>query len=96
MEGLTDGDIWRLDIFEGAEYERCRVRCRLLGEGEGEGDGGGDEEGREVEAETYVWKEEGRELLEMGEWDFEVFRREKMGRWVGGSGEFDGEFGGSF
>ena len=87
VEGLTDGDIWRLDIFEGEEYERRRVRCRVLRDGEGEG-----EEGEEVEAETYVWKEEGRELLEMGEWDFEVFRREKMGRWVGGSGEFDGEF----
>ena len=77
VEGLTDSDIWRLDIFEGEEYERIKVRCRILGEGE------------EVEAETYVWREEGG--LESGEWDFEVFVREKMGKWVGGREEFEGE-----
>ena len=65
---------------------RKRVRCRLL-DGVGEGEG----EEVEVEAETYVWRE-GEEGLEMGEWDFEIFRREKMGRWVGGSEEFEGEF----
>ena len=43
----------------------------------------------EVEVETYVWvaREEG---LEEGEWDFEEFTREKMGRWVGNE-EYDGE-----
>lgn len=80
VEGLTDGDMWRLDIFEGGEYERRRVVCRILGEGEGD-----------VEAETYVWRE-GEVGLEGGEWDFEEFRREKMGRWVGGKEEeFEGE-----
>lgn len=27
---MTDGDIWRLDIFEGHEYARRRVRVRPL------------------------------------------------------------------
>ena len=87
VEGLTEADMWRLDIFEGGEYVRRKVVCRLV-EGEGEGDGG-EEEG-EVEAETYVWRD-GEVGLEGGEWDFEEFRREKMGRWVGGREEFDGQ-----
>ena len=102
VQGLTEADLWRLDIFEGAEYERVGVRCAVVG-GEGVGDdgagGGGEEEReeereREVDAETYVWREEGRGALEEGEWDFEEFRRERMGRWVGGGGEeeFEGEF----
>ncbi|KAI9707763.1 MAG: hypothetical protein M1836_000725 [Candelina mexicana] len=82
VTGLTDGDLWRLDIFEGDEYERRVVKVRLL-EGIGDDSGGsGGGEGEEVEAETYVWIK-GEEGLEGGEWDFEVFRREKMKRWVG-------------
>ncbi|KAJ4986508.1 AIG2-like family protein [Stagonosporopsis vannaccii] len=30
VRGLTDGDMWRLDIFEGDEYERRDVKVRLL------------------------------------------------------------------
>src|ERR1700761_2332787 len=30
VTGLTDGDIWRLDIFEGDEYERRRTKARVL------------------------------------------------------------------
>lgn len=30
VTGLTDADIWRLDIFEGSEYERVKVKCRVL------------------------------------------------------------------
>ena len=38
-------------------------------------------------AETYVWVA-GEEELEDGEWDFKVFREEKMRRWMGqGEGE---------
>ncbi|KAK3200847.1 hypothetical protein GRF29_213g119578 [Pseudopithomyces chartarum] len=96
VTGLTDGDVWRLDIFEGDMYERVGVGVRVLeqrkGEGEGE-EGMGDletreednVEGEEVQAQTYVWKA-GEQLLESKEWDFEVFVREKMGRWVGGEG----------
>lgn len=85
MTGLTNADIWRLDIFEGDEYERVKVRCKLLVDGKDDG-------GEEVEAETYVWIA-GEERLEVQEWDFEEFRREKMRFWVGqeGEGEFAGE-----
>lgn len=83
MSGLTDKQIWRLDLFEGDQYQRVEVRCRLVVSA-----GGGDEE--EVVAETYVWAdvdgEMGRNGLEEGEWDFEMFRREKMRRWIGGEG----------
>lgn len=30
VTGLTDGDVWRLDIFEGAEYVRRGVRVSVL------------------------------------------------------------------
>ena len=75
MSGLTDGDLWRLDIFEGDEYERRKVKVRILEVGVGVSE-------EEVEVETYVWVA-GEEGLEEGEWDFEEFTREKMGRWVG-------------
>ena len=78
VTGLTDGDIWRLDIFEGDEYKRKRVQVRVL------------ETGEEVEAETYVWIA-GRARLEEEEWDFGEFVREKMGRWVGCGQEYEGE-----
>lgn len=82
VQGLTAGDQWRLDLFEGDQYSRVRVRPQLL-----------DEDGRElgaVDAETYVWVDEEIDLEE-GEWDFEEFRREKMGRWVGHDKEYEGK-----
>jgi hypothetical protein len=96
VEGLTDGDIWRLDIFEGSEYERRRVGVSVLQDrykesGDEEGEGGmGDlsqkeeenVEGEEVEAETYIWAA-GPHRLESEEWDFAEFVRDKMKRWVG-------------
>ncbi|MCJ1278263.1 hypothetical protein MMC21_006078 [Puttea exsequens] len=88
VQGLTEGDQWRLDLFEGSQYKRVEVQSRLLRE-EGEGGLGGEvEEGKQVRAETYVWKD-GVGELEDGEWDFEVFRREKMGRWVGSEEEYE-------
>lgn len=80
VTGLTDADIWRLDIFEGTEYAREKVKCRVLNE-QGE-----EMEGGEIEAETYIWIS-GREGLEEGEWDFEEFKREKMQFWVGAERE---------
>ncbi|KAF1996445.1 hypothetical protein P154DRAFT_498551 [Amniculicola lignicola CBS 123094] len=87
VTGLTDGDIWRLDIFEGFEYKRQKVTVSVL-EGP-EGALGGLEqkeednvEGEKVEAEVYVWVA-GKERLEVEEWDFGVFVKEKMKRWVG-------------
>lgn len=82
VSGLAAGDQWRLDLFEGHQYSRVKVRPHLL-----------DEDGRELEdvdAETYVWVDE-EVALEEGEWDFEEFRREKMSRWVGHNEEYEGE-----
>ena len=94
MRGLTEGDIWRLDIFEGDEYERRKVKIKILmGTGYDKEKGSeeaGDVEGEEAEVETYVWIA-GKEELEDGEWDFEEFRREKMHRWVGQRDDYDGE-----
>ena len=74
--------MWRLDIFEGQEYERRKVKVRVLDEGVGDGE--------DIEVDTYVWVAE-EERLEEGEWDFAVFTKEKMGRWVAENEEYDGE-----
>ena len=42
----------------------------------------------EVSAATYIWIA-GEERLEKGEWNFEGFCREKLGRWTGESNEFE-------
>ena len=82
VRGLNSNDQWRLDLFEGSQYERIRLRLNLLDD---EGN-----KGEEMEAETYVWAEDAKNL-EDGEWDFEEFRREKMRRWVGNDEEYEGE-----
>jgi hypothetical protein len=88
VEGLTDGDIWRLDIFEGSEYQRRKVTVRILDPAKKQKDDGEavtnevEFEGAEVEAETYLWIA-GAERLEAEEWDFAEFVRDKMKRWVG-------------
>ena len=85
VSGLSDGDMARLDRFEGDEYERRDVKVRTLGE-EAPASMGGAEvvNGGEavVQAVTYVWIA-GEKRLEEGEWDFEEFRKEKLWRWVG-------------
>ncbi|UPX19913.1 uncharacterized protein EKO05_0010162 [Ascochyta rabiei] len=90
VEGLTDGDIWRLDIFEGHEYERQSVRVKVL---EAKGRAGDaehkDVEGEEVDAQTYLWTA-GEHRLETEEWDFDHFVKEKMSRWVGGEAADEG------
>ncbi|KAI4200097.1 MAG: hypothetical protein LQ346_002450 [Caloplaca aetnensis] len=88
VQGLTSRDIFRLDVFEGDEYERRKVKIRLL-DVKGNESGEGNVEGKELEVATYVWVA-GEEELEDGEWDFGEFRREKMQRWIGGREEYDG------
>jgi hypothetical protein len=94
VQGLTDGDIWRLDIFEGSEYQRQKVKVSVLqpkDKGKGTEEGMGDLsqkeedniEGEEMEAETYIWTA-GAHKLEAEEWDFAEFVKDKMKRWVGG------------
>ena len=92
VTGLTDADIWRLDIFEGSEYRRDKVKARLLvKEGSDDASGEGNEEGEEVNAETYVWIAPASDLDDQ-EWDFAEFQRDKMRFWVGseGAGEYAG------
>lgn len=83
VRGLTSNDQQRLDLFEGSQYERIRLRLNLLDETGNEGE--------EKEAETYVWAED-ISYLEDGEWDFEEFTSEKMGRWIGCDKEYNGGF----
>ena len=93
VTGLTDGDIWRLDIFEGDEYDRRSVTVYPL-ETVGDDAGKGNVEGNEaVVAQTYVWIA-GEKRLEKEEWDFGAFVREKMWRWAGKEAENEGEFNG--
>jgi hypothetical protein len=90
VTGLNEGDIWRLDIFEGSEYKRCKVRVKVLKQKEGEREGMGDLtqreedniEGEEVEAEVYEWVA-GIKRLEIEEWNFQEFVKEKLHRWAG-------------
>lgn len=57
----------RLDAFEGAQYRRETVSVLL-------------EDGRQTDAETYVFADHCLHLLESGEWDFEAFLREHRSR----------------
>ncbi|KAJ5146404.1 uncharacterized protein N7515_000968 [Penicillium bovifimosum] len=97
VSGLTDGDVHRLDMFEGDQYERMAVVVRTLHRSQGKDDshtasesglrdvldavGEAAGEGEEVEAVTYVWTAE-EDLLEDAEWDLESFKRDKMAWWV--------------
>jgi len=76
VTGLTDGDIFRLDAFEGNEYERIKVKVELV-----------EESGRFVEASTYMYIA-GEECLEKKEWSYEEFRRDKIHRWADDSNEY--------
>jgi hypothetical protein len=104
VSGLNDGDIYRLDIFEGPEYGRFRVTAKLLpaevearitksaiGDGVLAGHVEDHDFTTEMEAETYIWTAP-REELHQDEWDFDEFVREKMWRWIGHEAENEGEF----
>jgi hypothetical protein len=97
VTGLTDGDIYRLDTFEGSDYEKRKVKVRILQSVTSDPARQeersiqdvldeartqlADEGEEEVEAMTYVWIS-GEAYLEDKEWDFETFKREKMRWWV--------------
>jgi gamma-glutamylcyclotransferase (GGCT)/AIG2-like uncharacterized protein YtfP len=96
VSGLTDGDMWRLDIFEGSEYVRQTVQARPIVRNQDSKTEPKDEDlGNDIECETYVWIAP-EEDLEDGEWDFEEFVREKIARWVGESAEVEGEYNGMY
>jgi len=88
VTGLTQGDIFRLDIFEGDQYLRKKVKVKVLknvGLEDSIQTGESEEHApEEVEAETYIWRNDLSEL-EDGEWDFEEFKRERMHYWMGES-----------
>jgi len=90
VTGLTDGDLYRLDVFEGSQYDRKKVKVRVLSNTSLSGGMQNGESAHkiaeEVEAETYIWKDDITELEEK-EWDFEEFKRDKMKFWMGDSGE---------
>jgi len=80
VTGLTDGDIDRLDTFEGCQYERHHVCPKLLENGE---------ETKDVVAETYIFTDEW--FLEPEEWDYDDFRKNKLRYWMDDSLEYDGK-----
>ena len=86
VTGLTDADMWRLDIFEGCEYTRNPVRVHVFKPSSqpfsSQSVQAAGEEGEEVAAETYIWVGP-KSDLESQEWDFDEFVREKMGQWAG-------------
>lgn len=89
VTGLTDTDIWHLDIFEGSDYIRTTVKINTLTQ-VGDETGEGNVEGEEVEVETYVWTA-GEESLEECEWDFGEFIRDKLKWWAGTEHFYEGE-----
>ncbi|KYK61499.1 AIG2-like protein [Drechmeria coniospora] len=75
--GLTSANLHKLDEFEGSEYERVKVKVEVLDQQ------GGKEVVTDVK-ETSVYIFLVPQDLEKREWDFEEFRREKMGMWTRG------------
>lgn len=87
--GLTEGDMWRLDIFEGSEYIKEKVRAKILIDNVTIDTTIPDDKideyiVDEIEAEVYVWKN-GKENLIEQPWDFTEFRANKMRMWTGES-----------
>lgn len=87
VTGLTNADMYRLDIFEGSEYGRAHVRVVLLGDGKDSAS----PDATTVDAQTYIYTA-GDDRLEQGEWDFDDFVKNKMaGRWTSDySEEYEG------
>lgn len=84
VTGLTDQGVWRLDMFEGSQYDRENVQVELQEEVDAEG------HKKVVKAETYVYSA-GEWELEKREWDFEEFKRDKLHNWADTSDEYNGE-----
>lgn len=88
VTGLTDANMIKLDIFEGSEYERKNVKVKLLKK-----EGDAEVEGEERDVIAYVFMYPNR--LELGEWDFEHFKKDRMRLWVREDTEYlQGAYGG--
>lgn len=85
--GITDANLFKLDWFEGSEYDREDVEVELLKPDQ-------DKEGVTDTKKAVVYIFNNPERLEKREWDFEEFRKEKMKAWTRGSWAFgdDGKF----
>ena len=89
VTGLSRANLASLDAFEGSQYERRTVTVKLLAKAGDAATGEGNVEGEERVTGVYVFLEEGD--LEGKEWDFDEFRRERMGSWTRAGFVFDGE-----
>jgi hypothetical protein len=89
VTGLTRDNMRTLDYFEGDDYERRKVKIRLLAQ-VGNDKGEGNVEGEERVAETYIYRDEA--MLEQQEWDFEEFRRDKLRKWTRAGHVFEGKY----
>jgi hypothetical protein len=102
VTGLTEGDWWRLDLFEGEDYRRDVVKVlvkKQLSTDQGSKDQTWESlneedlesQGEEILVQTYIWKSSDT-LLEPLEWDFDEFIREKLWRWAGEEADNEGEY----
>lgn len=80
--GLTDANMLKLDEFEGPEYSKKKVTIKTLSTVDGK-----EVEGGSVETSVYIFLHP--DYLDMREWDFEQFKREKMKFWTRGDWSFD-------
>ncbi|KAA8573963.1 hypothetical protein EYC84_005505 [Monilinia fructicola] len=93
VTGLTPQNMQCLDWFEGSQYERKVVTVKILAPKDEELVHGSSsimaeavETGVEKQAQTYVFID--LNFLEKGEWDFELFRAEKLKNWADESEEY--------
>lgn len=86
VSGVTDGNQHQLDYFEGSEYERRTVEV-VLDDGKDQAVKSGKK--KTAKAQVYVYKY--HDNLERREWDFDVFRREKMHKWARADYTFEGQ-----
>jgi len=81
VKGLTDSNLLRLDAYEGNCYTSESVAVTTLS-------ADGRVHQSEEAAYTYVWAGP-LELLDVAEWDFEDFVRNKQTAWLGNAAEFE-------
>ncbi|OAA68652.1 disease resistance protein [Niveomyces insectorum RCEF 264] len=87
VSGLTAANLYHLDVFEGAEYER-RVVSVVVDSGDGDDEKGEQQQQQQpVAAQVYVFRDEA--ALEPRPWDYDEFRREKMHSWTRADYTFD-------
>ncbi|CAN8095429.1 unnamed protein product [Discula destructiva] len=79
VSGITKANLERLDFFEGSQYDRRVVRPKLLTK-VGDEKGEGNVEGKQVVTESYIFVDQ--KELDLREWDFAEFKRDKLTKWT--------------